>query len=349
MKKLHSITAYALIAPAMTFGLGTAYAQPTATGSDSAQQQQQQRAQSQAQQRAQSQQDRSMSAAERSQRDRMMGQRSDSGSNGEGTYLSSQPRNSFRSDKVIGNELKSKSDDESIGDISDLLIDEDGQIVAVIVEVGGFLGMGQKDVAIAWDSVEHRSNDDGDGREFTVDTTKNDLRNAPEYKEDQSRNPRTTQSGAAQSGQHQTGSHHQGATESGRRADTAQRPGATRMGQSSRTGEQLSKAPANAFHTDSLRGKEVHTRVGDEQAGTINDFVVDENGQILAVIVGLGGMLGIGERDVAIAWDSLEKSQDSDGDTRFTTSMTRDSLRDAPDYDRDATTSPRNAPRNSSN
>jgi uncharacterized protein YrrD len=63
---------------------------------------------------------------------------------------------------VIGSDLKSRPDDETIGAISDLVIDADGKIVAVIVEVGGFLGLGKKEVAISWDSVEHRMNEKGD-------------------------------------------------------------------------------------------------------------------------------------------------------------------------------------------
>ena len=46
------------------------------------------------------------------------------------------------------------SNNESIGDISDLLIDKQGQVVAAIVGVGGFLGIGQKDVAVPFQALE---------------------------------------------------------------------------------------------------------------------------------------------------------------------------------------------------
>ena len=39
--------------------------------------------------------------------------------------------------------------EEKIGDVSDILFDRDGRIEAYIVSVGGFLGMGAKDVALA--------------------------------------------------------------------------------------------------------------------------------------------------------------------------------------------------------
>lgn len=41
------------------------------------------------------------------------------------------------------------ANDENLGDINDLLIDKDGTVKAVIVGVGGFLGIGAKDVALA--------------------------------------------------------------------------------------------------------------------------------------------------------------------------------------------------------
>jgi len=97
-------------------------------------------------------------------------------------YLTSKPTNSFRVDQLIGSNLKSRTDAGTIGSISDLVIDEDGQILAVIVEVGGFLGMGQKNVAIPWDSVERTMNEKGDGYELHVSATKEALTDAPEYK-----------------------------------------------------------------------------------------------------------------------------------------------------------------------
>lgn len=92
--------------------------------------------------------------------------------------------NSFHAASLIGSDLKSRTDNESIGEVDDVLIDENGQIVAVIVEVGGLLGMGTKDVAISWNSVEHRLNEEGDGYDFSVSSTEETLKDAPEYKQD---------------------------------------------------------------------------------------------------------------------------------------------------------------------
>ena len=49
----------------------------------------------------------------------------------------------FQGTDVIG------SDDKKIGDVNDVLFDQNGQIQAYVVGVGGFLGVGSKNVALA--------------------------------------------------------------------------------------------------------------------------------------------------------------------------------------------------------
>ena len=46
--------------------------------------------------------------------------------------------------------------DETIGDINDLVTDEGGKVVAVLVGNGGFLGLGEKDVAIGFEDLKIR-------------------------------------------------------------------------------------------------------------------------------------------------------------------------------------------------
>jgi len=46
------------------------------------------------------------------------------------------------------------NNNEKIGDISEMLVDQSGKIQAVVIGVGGFLGIGERDVAIAFDDVK---------------------------------------------------------------------------------------------------------------------------------------------------------------------------------------------------
>src|SRR5690606_5370753 len=73
------------------------------------------------------------------------------------------------------------SNNENIGSVSDLLVDENGSIHAAIVGVGGFLGIGQKDVAISFESFNITRDEDGDP-EARLTLTKEELENAPEFK-----------------------------------------------------------------------------------------------------------------------------------------------------------------------
>jgi hypothetical protein len=185
MKKLPSLAVYALMAPAITLGIGSALATEPPAGAYGAKEQRTTQEQ-QRQMPAQAQKEKGMATADRAQEQRMAEERAKREVKAHGTYLSSAPEKSFRSDELIGAKLKSRSDDEHIGDISDFVIDEDGQIAAVIVEVGGFLGLGQKEVAVSWDSIEHHRTDSDDDLYFSVNTTKDALKNAPEYKSEAS-------------------------------------------------------------------------------------------------------------------------------------------------------------------
>jgi HPt (histidine-containing phosphotransfer) domain-containing protein len=180
MKKLTSLAAYALTVPAITLGIGTAFATDPPAGTPGAKEQR--TTQEQQQMPSQAQKEKGMATADRAQEQRMSAERMQQHTKSQGTYLTSVPANSFRAENLIGAELKTRSGDETIGPVTDLVIDENGKIAAVIVEVGGFLGLGQKNVAIAWDSIEHRSNQSDAEYNFSVDTTKEALQDAPEYK-----------------------------------------------------------------------------------------------------------------------------------------------------------------------
>lgn len=100
----------------------------------------------------------------------------------EATYLTETPAGTFHADALTGNQVKSSvEDDEDIGTITDLVIDEDGQINAVVVGVGGFLGMGEKNVAIEWDSLELTKDEDGEDYVITVNASEDALEAAEEY------------------------------------------------------------------------------------------------------------------------------------------------------------------------
>jgi sporulation protein YlmC with PRC-barrel domain len=70
-----------------------------------------------------------------------------------------------------------------IGSVSDVLVDRAGKIEALMVSVGGFLGVDEKTVAVPFDAV--RLNKNADGKTvLNMDATKQALESAPGYKYD---------------------------------------------------------------------------------------------------------------------------------------------------------------------
>jgi sporulation protein YlmC with PRC-barrel domain len=73
--------------------------------------------------------------------------------------------------------------DAKIGEVMDVLVDRDGKIAALIVGVGGFLGMGEKDVAVPFNAVQFKTKDNNKWYPV-MNTTKDALKNASGYKYD---------------------------------------------------------------------------------------------------------------------------------------------------------------------
>jgi sporulation protein YlmC with PRC-barrel domain len=58
----------------------------------------------------------------------------------------------WRGSKLIGLDIYNNNN-EKIGDVSEIITNSSGQIEAVVVGVGGFLGLGQHDVALKWSDL----------------------------------------------------------------------------------------------------------------------------------------------------------------------------------------------------
>ena len=70
-----------------------------------------------------------------------------------------------------------------------------------------------------------------------------------------------------------------------------------------------------------------------ESIGEINELILNKDGQVVAAVIGVGGFLGIGEREVAVDFKSLRVEQDpnaSRGSITVKMAATKDSLKNAP-------------------
>ncbi len=108
------------------------------------------------------------------------------GTTGAMNYEAARPMDTMPSDAMAITNWQDKNvydpSENKIGEIKDMLVDKSGKIHAVIVSVGGFLGMGEKDVAIPFSSVYSSQRN---GKTWlTINATKDTLKNAVGYRYD---------------------------------------------------------------------------------------------------------------------------------------------------------------------
>jgi sporulation protein YlmC with PRC-barrel domain len=77
-------------------------------------------------------------------------------SRGSGQFIPMRQPEQFRASDFIGERVYG-ANDESIGEINDVLMDAKGQVAGVIIGVGGFLGIGEKDVALPMSALQFRN------------------------------------------------------------------------------------------------------------------------------------------------------------------------------------------------
>ena len=98
-----------------------------------------------------------------------------------GSFINSQSPNQwlasdFRGIDVLG------ANDEKIGDVTDLLFDKDSKVVAYVVGVGGFLGIGAKDVALPPSAFQVVQGKDSNDVKLKLSMTKDQLKTAADFK-----------------------------------------------------------------------------------------------------------------------------------------------------------------------
>jgi hypothetical protein len=79
---------------------------------------------------------------------------------------------------ILGREVTNRAGDS--GRVIDVLVDLDGYSGAVVVEFGGFLGIGSRKIAVAWGAL--RFVREGSRSHLTVDVSREQIRDTPEYK-----------------------------------------------------------------------------------------------------------------------------------------------------------------------
>jgi sporulation protein YlmC with PRC-barrel domain len=102
--------------------------------------------------------------------------------------------------------------------------------------------------------------------------------------------------------------------------------------------ETMKAAPADSWTVTNYYKQSVYDTT-QTKIGSIDDVLLDKQGKVSALIVGVGGFLGIGEKDVAVPFAAV-RTEKKDGKSYLTLDETKDSLKAATGYkyDSDKTT-----------
>lgn len=98
--------------------------------------------------------------------------------------------------------------------------------------------------------------------------------------------------------------------------------------------EQALAAPSGLLASNII-GSTVYSQ-DNQSIGDINDIILSQEGQPSQVIVGVGGFLGIGEKNVVLDMSKLQIAATEDGSVKIVTQTSQDELRDMPPFMRPA-------------
>ena len=200
-----------------------------------------------------------------------------------------------------------------IGEVNDVILSRDGTAEAVLVDIGGFLGIGENQIAVDMDALKfvRNGNSDGgaDGYFLVLNAPADTLEAAPRY-------------------------------------ETAKQPA---IAEPTLKERERSDAPADrvesAFGINETTEASVHMAeltaeellsatafdANDEMIGQVADIVMDGEGDVNAVVVDVGGFLGLGAKPVELELADLS-IEDESGTIRIYTMLTKSQMEELPEY-----------------
>jgi hypothetical protein len=182
------------------------------------------------------------------------------------------------------------------GEIDDVIIGKDGTVQNVLIDAGGFLGMGESR-RVALDTIRFQPDADDEGEYFAIYTgDRAMLEETESYDETAS-------------------------TDMGETLGTN-----SWEGYSDDSEANLQQVTYDQLTTEELLGATVYGS-GDEWVGEISELALGDDGNVSAVILDVGGFLGIGERAVSMPMDQVDlRRMGDDGDVRAYVSATEEEL-----------------------
>ncbi len=259
------------------------------------------------------------------------------------------------------------ADWNDVGEISDILVGNSGEIDAVLVDIGGFLGLGERTVAVNMDQLQFVSDGDAADEYFIVlQSDQAALEAAPEF-DSEFEMGRTagmmdtdlgngtaampdTQGTGATTTDTMTAPAEVDAADTdvepiAEGADTtaaatatpdatapdATMPATDMMGRPAMEVEGYETVEMDALTTEDVTGARVYG-INDEDIGEIGELVMSTDGMLQDAIIDVGGFLGLGEKPVSVSFDEIQVMRSAD-DVRVYIDMTEEELTALPAYE----------------
>ena len=224
---------------------------------------------------------------------------------------------------------------DDIGEINDIIVTQDGDVRAVILGVGGFLGMGEKDISVSMDSIKvvQEEGDAGD-RFLVVTTSKEMLENAPAF--DREADAEAMATGTAATTETTTTETADNtevmSTETAETKEEVQEPALIRPAMERDGYAEADMNEVQQLTSDMIEGAYVYG-ANDETVGEIDALLMSEDGKVEQAVINVGGFLGLGEKPVAVNFDQIQVLKNEDGDGyRFYIDSTEEKLEALPEY-----------------
>lgn len=216
-----------------------------------------------------------------------------------------------------------------IGEVNDILLGRDGKVDAVLVDIGGFLGIGERQVAVDMDALrfvqDSATDADADDWFLVMRGDRALIESAPEYR----------RAAVVTDAEVEAQAEAPAAPE----ADVEAAPATTADGTASDgtaprydLPEGYAMVEPSVLTAEMLTGANVYGPNNNDIA-TIADLVLTPEGKVSQVVMDVGGFLGMGEHRVALPMERINVAQRDGGDIRVYTDMTEDELKALPKFE----------------
>ncbi|WP_322893325.1 MULTISPECIES: PRC-barrel domain-containing protein [unclassified Yoonia] len=229
---------------------------------------------------------------------------------------------------------------ENVGNIDDVVLTQDGELRGVLVDVGGFLGIGARTVMVDLDDLYFVADETAaeDLSDFSVvaTMTREELESLPEWDEAQ------LTTGFAATGYNDATVQPSDDAAMTPMDDTAATPADPAVAPADGTAmdttgddamEGYAAIPVEELTAEQLLGANAYDAAGDNIA-TVDDLVLGDDGEITHAVMDVGGFLGLGSYTVALDINEVEVMWNAESDdVRVQVNATQEQLEAMPEHE----------------